>query len=101
MRCTSGLLVNEPYSLGLFHPEYTQLHPQNKDVFVTASFRGDKKPSVLGSWLILAIPASSLGTIRKTFYMYEELQIHFDTIWSEIRTYTTFYNSPLRCSTFE
>ena len=79
--CTSGLLVkvlgynrkvagSNPTRCRLFFThEYTQLHPQNEDVLVTASFRGDVKPLLLGSWLILAtgaIPASPLATFGKT-----------------------------------
>ena len=54
--------------LAFFAPEYTQLHPQNEEVFVIASFGGDVKPSAHGSWLILAtcaIPAFSLTTFGK------------------------------------
>ena len=51
-----------------FTYEYTQLHPQNEEVFVTASFGGDVKPSVPGSWLILATCASSLAIFGKNTY---------------------------------
>ena len=61
MGSTSGLLVKvlaaikrlqvrAPLGADLFRPhEYTQLHPQIEQVFVTASFRGDVKQSVPGN----------------------------------------------------
>ena len=51
-----------------FANAYTQLHSQNEEVFITASFRGDVKLLVPGRWLILAtcaIPASLLATFGK------------------------------------
>ena len=62
------LHVQAPLDVGFFAREYTQLHPQNEEVFVTASFGGYVKLLVPGSWLILAtcaIPASSLATFGK------------------------------------
>ena len=64
--------------------EYTQLYPQNEEVFVPASFGGDVKPSVLGSWLILAtcaIQASSLVTFGKTIV--EKKKHHTRDAWTK------------------
>ena len=58
------LQVQAPLGAGFFAYGYTQLHPQNEEVFTT-SFEGNVKPLVPGSWLILAtctIPASLLAT---------------------------------------
>ena len=50
------LQVRAPLSAGFFALEYTQLHPQNEEMFVTASFGGDVKSLLL---VIFATPASS------------------------------------------
>ena len=80
MGCTSSLLVkvlacnrkvagSSPTRCRLFSPMSILSSTLKMRVFVTASFREDVKPSVPGSWLILAtcaIPASSLATFGKT-----------------------------------
>ena len=75
---TSGLLVkvlacnrkvagSSPTRIRLFSPmSVLSSTLKNEEVFITASFGGDVKPSVPGSWLILAtcaILASSLSHI--------------------------------------
>ena len=60
------LQVQAPLRYRLFFAyEYTQSYTlKNEEVFITASFGGDVKPSVPGSWLILAtcaILASTFG----------------------------------------
>ena len=87
---TSGLLVkalacnqkvagSSPTRYRLFFPyEYTQMYPQNEEMFITTSFRGDVKLPVPGSWLILATYSSFLVKLhlvkplveKKCTYMY-------------------------------
>ena len=62
MECTSDLLVKllaaikrlqvrAPLGADIFRShEYTQLHFQIEQVFITTSFIGDEKPSVPGSY---------------------------------------------------
>ena len=60
---------SSPTRYRLFSPIVYSASPSNEEVFVTTSFEGDAKPSVLGSWLMLAtgaIPASLLVTFGKT-----------------------------------
>ena len=57
---------SSPTSVRLFLPMSILSSTLKNEVFITASFGGDVKPSVPGSWLILAtcaIPASSLSHI--------------------------------------